>query len=83
MLSLLSIAYRPMIDPLPIASVPDWIWYLALPPLLFAVASVYTAIRVWDLRRFRSQVIKLFLTLLIGTWALALIASGLSALVLH
>lgn len=71
----LTLAWRPLIDPLPIEGVPDAWWYLALPPLLLGIAVVYKAVRIWTMRRYWSQVLKLFAFLLAGTLSLAAVLS--------
>lgn len=75
-------AWRPFIDPLPIAGVADWVWYLALPPLIFGIAAVYKAVRIWEMDRYWSQVVKLSVAILVGCVGLAIAASALAGLVL-
>jgi hypothetical protein len=82
LLTLASQPWRPFIDPLPIAGVADWVWYLALPPLVFGIAAVYKAVRIWDMDRYWPQVIKLFLAIVLGCVTLAVLFSLLAGLIL-
>lgn len=74
------LAYRPFIDPLPIAGVPDGLWYLTLPPLVLAIAIVYKAVRMWHMHRYWREVVKSATVILTALLALAATASLLALL---
>ncbi|MEL6739870.1 MAG: hypothetical protein AAFP26_04375 [Planctomycetota bacterium] len=67
---MITLAYTPFIDPLPIQSV----WYLTLPLLALGVAMAYKAVRVRELSRYPAQVVMFTFQILGGVIALGLLA---------
>lgn len=67
---MITLAYTPFIDPLPLQSV----WYLTLPLLALGVAIAYKAVRVRDLSRYPRQVVMFTAQILAGVIGLGLLA---------
>ena len=49
-----SLAYTPMLDPMPLSGMT---WWLTLLPLALGIAVVYKAIKLEDMRRYTKQVV--------------------------
>jgi len=44
-----TLAYTPILDPLPLHG---WLWWLLLPPLALGVSMIYKAVRAQDMDRY-------------------------------
>jgi hypothetical protein len=64
--SLLTLAYRPFIDPIDAHR----LWFLLLIPLALGVSVAYKAVRVEDLRTYWRQVITMTMQIVVGIIAL-------------
>ncbi|RMH14589.1 MAG: hypothetical protein D6695_00860 [Planctomycetota bacterium] len=67
-MSLLLLAYRPFLDPIPL----DRHWYLLLIPMSFFLAVGYKSVRTVDMRKFWPQVFLFTAQLIIGLFGLGI-----------
>ena len=79
MLTLITLAYTPFFDPLPIWAKP-WFWPLLLLPLCLAVAVVYKCVRCREMSSVPREATGLFITIVLGMILTAAALAGLVAI---
>jgi hypothetical protein len=79
MLTLITLAYTPFFDPLPIWAKP-WFWPLLLLPLCLAVAVVYKCVRCREMSSVPREATGLFITIVLGMILTAAALAGLAAI---
>ncbi len=75
LLPVLTLAYRPFLDPIDISG---WWWWLVI-PMAFLISMVYKAIRVPTMRRYWRQVVKMTVQVMV---VMLLMCIGLYVIVL-